>query len=208
MNHFRLVFLVATCALASPLVHAQSESSFGVAGGLTSGFLADDGGYDLEDAAGYHIGAFVDTKFGSLTARWSAFYVRAGTVEDFIFGCSSNGCFERPLGLTFLAFPLDLRYPISLPFLEVYPLVGPELRLPIGELGESQTARAYKASFALNTGLGANIPGSKGFVELRYTLDVRGLSDGVGFTPNDTGNNDERATFKVNALHVRLGFGF
>jgi hypothetical protein len=198
----RPVLLVALAALLSaPAAHAQLIPSvdLGVTGGLNFGSLGDATGVDLGSATGYHLGAYAEVGVAGFNVRPALLYVRAGALD-----LTAIPGFGSEETVSFLAIPVDLKFAASTPLVQPYGLVGPELRLPLGEVFDGPGGR--DTAVALNVGVGARLGafiGPSVSAELRYSFDVTGFVEDTALF--GAGGADE--SFRVNVFYFRLGVG-
>ena len=179
----RTLFLLALLALA-PAAGAQIPS-FGAAVGVNFASLGDAGAVDLDNATGFHAGVYADLGLGPLSVRPGIFYVRAGSV------LSSDE------NVDWIAIPVDVLLSTGAPLLEPYALIGPEARVPLGEVFADGT-RSF--ALAANIGVGVEVGGfllPSAFAEIRYGLDLSGLRD----------DPDVDESVKVNVVMLRVGAG-
>ena len=200
MRPFRLAaFAIALAVTLVPAASAQLLPSvdFGVTGGLNFGALGDATGFDLDNATGYHLGAYAEVGLGGLGIRPALLYVRAGEL-DF----SAIPGFGSEETVSFIAIPVDVKFSASTPLVQPYGLVGPELRVPLGEVFDGPGGR--DTAVALNVGAGARLGafiGPSVSAELRYSFDVTGFVEDTSLF--GTGGADE--SFRVNVFYVRVG---
>ncbi len=183
--------LAALLLISAPRAEAQVLPSFGIVGGLNFGSLGDAATANLDEAVGYHIGAFGDMGFGLFGIRTSVMYVRAGNIAF----PSALPVLGDETSVEFIAIPIDLKYGAGLPLVNPYVLVGPELRFPLGGISEDPDAKS--TVWAINLGAGADIGtviGPRLFAELRYAFDMTGFVD-----------RDE--SIRVSLFYLRLGIG-
>ena len=115
------------------------------------------------------------------------FYVRAGRV------------LQNDERIDYVAIPVDLRFSTGTPLVKPYALVGPEARIPTGDVFGEDT-RSFV--FAANVGVGVEVGGlllPNAFAEVRYGLDLSGLQQGA--------SEDVDASVKVNVVMLRVGVG-
>ena len=190
----RTALLALLLALA-PASSAQLLPSvdFGVTGGLNFSSLGDAAGLDLGQSTGYHVGAYAEVGVGGLGIRPAVLYVKAGEIAFPGFGDESVG---------FFAIPVDLKYSASTPLVQPYGLLGPELRIPTGEVFDRDGTRS--TAVALNVGAGARLGafiGPSVSAELRYSFDVTGFVEDTALF--GAGGADE--SFRFNVFYVRVG---
>jgi len=179
-------------AVTAPQSQAQLLPSFGVTGGLNFASLSDAAGISLDDAVGYHIGAYGEFGFGQIGVRGSVLYVRAGNIAF----PSPVPILGSDAAVEFIAIPIDLKYGAGIPLVNPYALVGPELRFPLGDLTDDPDSRSM--AWAINLGVGAEIGafiGPQLFAELRYAFDVTGFID------------DANDSIRVSVFYLRIGIG-
>jgi hypothetical protein len=170
--------------LAAPAASAQIPS-FGAAAGINFASLGDATATDLDNATGFHVGVYADLGIGPLSVRPGVFYVRAGRV------------LTSDEQIDYVAIPVDLRFSTGTPLVRPYALVGPEARIPTGEVFGEDT-RSF--ALAANVGVGVELGGlvlPNAFAELRYGLDLSGLRD----------DPDVDESVKVNVVMIRVGVG-
>src|SRR5690606_35630850 len=144
---------------------------------------------------GYHIGVYAEVGLAGFAVRPALLYVKAGEL-DF----SAVPGFGDAGDVSFLAIPVDLQFAASTPLLQPYGLVGPELRVALGEVFDRDGAR--DTAVALNVGAGARLGafiGPSVSAELRYSFDVTGFVDDA----SDFGGADE--SYRFNVFYVRVG---
>ena len=188
---------------AAPAATAQVPfiPQFGVLGGVNFASLSDAttaaGDASLDGSTGFHIGAFAELGVGPLGVRPAVMFVKAGAIEE-----PGADDFET----SYIAVPVDLRYsPLPTPFVKPYVLVGPEARLPLGEVADLSGGNTRDIAFAVNVGVGANlgaIIGPKFFGEIRYAFDVTGFVE-----DNEVTNTESSGTYGLNGLFVTVGVG-
>lgn len=202
MRRISAILFVAVMTLAVTALPARAQflPSFGITGGLNFTGLSDAATANLDQATGYHIGAFTSFDVGPIGLKASVLYVRAGDL-GFPAGIPIFG--NDKASATFIAVPLDLKYGAGTPLVSPYGLIGPEFRFPIGDLAD---ADARNVALALNLGVGADFGffiGPSVFAELRYALDMTGFfEDGVGNLP---ASQDE--SVRMNMFYLRIGIG-
>lgn len=202
MRRISSILFVVVMALAATALPARAQflPSFGVTGGLNFTGLSDAATADLDQATGYHIGAFTSFDVGPIGLKASVLYVRAG---DLGFPAVVPVLGNDNAAATFISVPIDIKYGTGTPVISPYGLIGPEFRFPTGDLAD---ADARNMAIALNLGVGADFGlfiGPSIFAELRYALDMTGFfEDGIGDLP---ASQDE--SVRMNMFFLRVGVG-
>ena len=204
MRFRSLLALAAAFGLGAATAPAASAQvpfipQFGVLGGVNFGSLTDAASADLDNATGFHIGAFAELGVGPIGVRPAVIFVKAGEIT-----IPSLGGISDAFETSYIAVPVDIRYsPLPTPVIKPYLLVGPEVRLPLGELSDLPNAKSV--GLAANIGVGANIGaiiGPKFFGEIRYAFDVSGFRD-----DEELPGNLELGKVGVNGFFVTVGVG-
>jgi hypothetical protein len=180
----RSILILTGLLTLAPAVAAQIPS-FGAAVGVNFASLGDAGTVDLDNATGFHAGVYADLGLGGVSVRPGLFYVRAGRV------------LASDENVDWVAIPVDVRLSLGTPLVKPYALVGPEARVPLGEVFADGT-RSF--AVAANIGVGVEVGGfllPSGFAEIRYGLDLSGLRD----------DPDVDESVKVNVVMLRIGAG-
>lgn len=198
MRFLRILPLLLAAFLA-PAASAQLIPSvdLGVTGGLNFSNLGDATGFDLGSATGYHVGVYAEVGVAGFNVRPALLYVRAGDL-DFT---AIPGLGDEET-VSFLAIPVDLKFAASTPLVQPYGLLGPELRVPLGEVFDGPGTRS--TAVALNVGAGARLGafiGPSVSAELRYSFDVTGFVEDAALF--GAGGADE--SFRFNVFYVRVG---
>lgn len=185
--------LLSLALLLAPPAQAQLLPRIGVTGGLNFTSLADAATANLDQAVGYHVGAYLDLSLPLVPVglRGAVLYVRAG---DMAFP-SPVPFFGSDAAIEFIAIPVDAKLSLALPLVSPYAFLGPEIRFPMGDLREHEQARN---AWALNLGVGVDVGaviGPRLFAELRYGLDL------MGFVA------DEQEPIRVSLFYLRVGVG-
>jgi len=179
----RSLLLAALLALA-PAAAAQIPS-FGAAVGVNFASLGDAGAVDLDNATGFHAGVYADLGLGPVSVRPGLFYVRAGRL------------LTSDEQVDWIAIPVDVRASLGTPLVKPYAFIGPEARVPLGEVF-ADGSRSF--ALAANIGVGVEVGGfllPNAFAEVRYGLDLSGLRD----------DPDVDESVKVNVVMLRIGAG-
>ncbi|MDX1418495.1 MAG: outer membrane beta-barrel protein [Rubricoccaceae bacterium] len=203
MLRFRLLALAAALAWA-PAASAQliPTVDLGVTGGLNFSNLGDAATADLSGSTGYHIGVYADVGVAGVAVRPAVLYVRSGDL-DFSAVPLLGDLFGAEETVSFIAIPVDLKFAASTPLVQPYGLLGPELRVPLGEVFDRDGAR--NVAVALNVGAGARLGtfiGPSASLELRYSFDVTGFVDDAAAYGLEAGADE---SFRFNVFYVRLG---
>ena len=195
--------LVLLLALAAPAASAQlvPRIDASAVGGFNFGSLSQAAGFDLSESTGYHVGAQLGVGFGGLGLRAGALYVYAGDLD---FGAIPG--FGSDEDVSWIAFPLDVTFQATTPLFQPFFALGPEVRLPIGEVFDRDGIR--ETALAANVGLGVRIGAPFGpqlSVEGRYGFDLTGfVEDAEAYGATFMAEDD----FRVNVVYVRLAAGF
>lgn len=189
MRSIRILLPLTVFLFVGAPAQAQLLPSFGIAGGLNFANLSDAATANLDNAVGFHAGIYADFGFGPLAVRGAVLYTRAGGITD------QSG--TETITVDFIGIPIDLKYVVSLPVVQPYVFIGPELRFPIGDIRREGIGLTRQMPVAVSFGAGLDVGmfiGPQAFVELRYSLDT-------------TGFFDLEDSVRVSLFYLRLGVG-
>lgn len=194
-----LAAALALMLLAAP----PAESQLGIGGGLNFNQMDDievgDADATLDNATGFHFGAFVNLSSGAFSVRPGVFYHRMGTY-DFPGG--------DELELSAIEVPIDLRLTFAPESpLAVYVLAGPVITFPrTPDFDDAARDMSLTGDVGVGFALGAPAGGFSIQPELRYSF---GLTDyfeeeftigGAVIAPGDDSRRASKLMVRLNLV--------
>lgn len=199
-----LVLMLLLAAAPAPSAYAQA----GAAVGVSTDHLIEigtGGEVGFEGSSGYLFGLFYDLGEGPIVLRPGLFF---HTVDGIAFDLSAFPAGTTAPRFTFrlIEVPVDVRFRFDLPFIRVYPLVGPVFRFATSD-DRFVGARLANPSLAAAIGFGAElpVPGSelKLFPEVRFSLGLTRFLDELELSGGST--NLRSAGQRLRSLTLGLG---
>ncbi len=204
-----VVALIALLAL--PAVSAQAQVRLGILGGANFSALEDvtagESLVELDNATGYHIGAFLDIGFGAFGIRPAVYYLDAGPLFD-----GADFLDRDDFNLVYVSVPVDLRYSLGVGPIKPYILAGPELRILASAQDAPDELQDQLSDLVMNGGVGLGVEisipgvGLTLYPQIRYSFSLSEWLDrsyeieGVSITTDDGQ--------KPNMWLLSLGVGF
>lgn len=207
---------LAACALAvlllwTPALTARAQVSLGILGGANFAAFEDvtagESLVELDNATGYHIGAFLDLGFGPLGIRPAVYYLDAGplfTGADFLD--------EDDFHLAYVSVPVDLRYSLGVGPIKPYFLAGPELRILANRQNAPEQLQDRLSDLVMNGGVAVGIEigipgvGLTLYPQIRYSFSLSDWLDRSYEIGDVTITTDDGQ--RPNMWLLSLGVGF
>lgn len=226
MKPFRIVLLLLSfmvCAVSARAQEVQPEpdavppaANSGLLFGLSVGpnfseltvDFADRRNPDYHVVLGYHLGLFTGVRLGPLSARTGLSFVNVGAIFD-----GSDFLEQDEFQVHFLTVPIDLRLQVPLNrTMKIYAFAGPQFRyrLEIDNIDADFEDDLRHLSTTASIGLGVRFKVKgvpfKVSPELRYAIDITGLTDGSVTVRDEAIRVQEE--FKADLVEFSLGLGF
>ncbi len=205
-------FTVAIAVLLMLLTasSATAQFRFGVVGGANFSSLneirAGENLINLDNAAAFHAGAFIDVALGPVAIRPAVYYLNAGPLFK-----GASFLTEDNFDLVYITIPVDLVYTVGIGPIKPYLFAGPEFRL-LNTTDAPQALEDNIESFVMNASLGLGvelgIPGTslKLMPHLRYSFGLSGITKKTYTVQGVTVQTEGDPT--VNAWLLSLGLAF
>jgi Outer membrane protein beta-barrel domain len=194
-----------------PADRALAQVRLGLLGGANFSALKDmtagESPVELDNATGYHIGAFLDIGFGAFGIRPAVYYLDAGPLFE-----GADFLDRDDFNLVYVSVPLDLRYSLGVGPIKPYLLAGPELRILTSAQEAPEALKDQLSDLVMNGGVGLGVEisipgvGLTLYPQIRYSFSLSEWLDrsyeieGISITTDDGQ--------KPNMWLLSLGVGF
>jgi hypothetical protein len=189
----------------------SAQIQFGLLGGANftafEDITAGESLVNLDQAIGYHIGAFVDIGAGAFGVRPAVLYLDAGPLFE-----GADFLDQDDFNLLYVSVPVDLRFSMGVGPIQPYLLAGPELRILASAQDAPPELEDQLSDLVMNAGIGlgvkVNLPivGLTLYPQLRYSFSLSKWLDRTyeinGVTITTDGDQ------KPNMWLLSLGIGF